>query len=222
MRKFFEFFYLLKGWSTVSYSQEGEDLILRRLLGEKKSGFYVDVGAHHPIRYSNTYGLYKSGWRGLNIDAMPGSMRLFNIIRKKDINLEVPVSSKKSLLTYYMFNEPALNTFSMDIAERRNGFNGYKLIGEQDILTSRLDELLLKHNIKEDQIDLLSIDVEGLDLDVLLSLNLELNRPKLILIEDLPDVKGNEASETEVYLGRYNYFKVASTKNTMFFKLNEA
>lgn len=80
-------------FATKCYSQEGEDLLLSRILGDKKDGFYVDVGAHHPFRFSNTYLLYKQGWRGINIDAMPGSMKLFNRFRPRDINIECGVAS---------------------------------------------------------------------------------------------------------------------------------
>src|SRR5262249_32770188 len=83
---------LLGEFATKSYSQEGEDMILNRIFGEKKSGFYVDVGAYHPKRFSNTYFFYKKGWRGINIDAMPGSMKPFNAKRNRDINVETPVS----------------------------------------------------------------------------------------------------------------------------------
>ena len=54
------------GYSVKSYSQEGEDIILRNLFGNRKDGFYVDVGAHHPMRFSNTYFFYKLGWNGCN------------------------------------------------------------------------------------------------------------------------------------------------------------
>src|SRR6186713_1276577 len=78
---------LFDKYYSISYSQEGEDLILKRFFSEKSGGFYVDVGAHHPKRFSNTYMFYKEGWSGINIDAMPGSMKLFNKVRSKDINL---------------------------------------------------------------------------------------------------------------------------------------
>ncbi|MFA7355121.1 MAG: SAM-dependent methyltransferase, partial [Sulfurimonadaceae bacterium] len=78
------------GYALKSYSQEGEDMILRRLFEQQPNGFYVDVGAHHPKRFSNTYFFYKKGWRGINIDAMPNSMELFNKIRPRDINIEKP------------------------------------------------------------------------------------------------------------------------------------
>ena len=92
----------LDGYATKSYSQEGEDMILKRLFGGQKFGFYVDVGAHHPKRFSNTYYFYKKGWRGINIDAMPGSMIAFDKLRPRDINIERPISDKKQILTYYL------------------------------------------------------------------------------------------------------------------------
>ena len=113
----------LDGYALKSYSQEGEDMILRRLFEKQQTGFYVDVGAHHPKRFSNTYFFYKKGWRGINIDAMPDSMIPFNKIRPRDINIEKPVSDKKQVLTYYAFNEPALNGFSKELSDTRSNKN---------------------------------------------------------------------------------------------------
>jgi hypothetical protein len=81
--------YRWDSWQRSSWSQEGEDLILARIFGDKPDGFYVDVGAHHPKRFSNTYYFYRRGWRGINIDAMPGSMLAFNRLRPSDINIEL-------------------------------------------------------------------------------------------------------------------------------------
>ena len=81
-----------RAYMNPSYSIEGEDRIVRALLWEKHDkGFYVDVGAHHPFRFSNTYLFYTQGWSGINIDATPGSMKAFNKYRPRDINLEVGV-----------------------------------------------------------------------------------------------------------------------------------
>src|SRR3989304_3055726 len=106
----------------VSFAQEGEDLLLVSLFEGQASGFYVDVGAHHPRRYSNTLALYSKGWNGINIDAMPGSMRPFQEARPRDINLELAISDERRVLTYYEFNEPALNGFDPELARRRAGF----------------------------------------------------------------------------------------------------
>ena len=132
--KYRKFFIKMKSiffdiYTIKSYSIEGEDIILRRILGEKKTvGFYIDVGAHHPKRFSNTYHFYKEGWRGINIDAMPGSMKLFRKIRPRDTNLEFAISNKRQNLIYYRFNEPALNSFSKTLSIERKKKKNTKLL----------------------------------------------------------------------------------------------
>mgnify|MGYP001334584774 CR=1 FL=1 len=86
-------------------------MILNRIFGNQAKGFYIDVGAHHPKRFSNTYLFYKRGWSEINIDAMPGSMKIFDKQRPRDINIEKPVSNEKKIMDFYIFNEPALNSF---------------------------------------------------------------------------------------------------------------
>ena len=84
---------LFKDYSNKYYSQFGEDVVLRVLVGDlKKPGFYVDVGAYHPKHLSNTYYFYKKGWRGINIDPNPKSIKLFNLLRPSDINLNVAIA----------------------------------------------------------------------------------------------------------------------------------
>ena len=101
-------------FAARSYAQEGEDRVLERFFdGWRKTtpGFYVDVGAFHPQLYSTTYAFYLKGWRGINIEARPGAMELFRRLRPNDINLELAVSDLKQTLTYYEFDDPALNSF---------------------------------------------------------------------------------------------------------------
>jgi hypothetical protein len=64
-----------------SYSQEGEDMILRRIFEGQEKGFYVDVGAHHPRRFSNTYYFYKLGWAGVNLEPNPDALIAFKADR---------------------------------------------------------------------------------------------------------------------------------------------
>lgn len=208
----------LDGYSLQSYSQEGEDMILWRLFENQATGFYVDVGAHHPKRFSNTYFFYKKGWRGINIDAMPNSMNLFNKIRARDINIEKPVSEKKQVLTYYAFNEPALNGFSKELSEERNGKGNYFIKFTKDIETATLEEILDNNLPKNQQIDFLSIDVEGLDFMVLKSNNFDKYKPKVILIEilgsSLNDIESNEITR---YLRNQEYIVYAKAVNTIIF-----
>ncbi len=171
------------GAAYKSFANDGEDLILKRIFGKQESGFYVDVGAHHPKQFSNTYAFYQKGWRGINIDAMPGSMELFNKLRPRDINIEKAVADKKERLTYYMFNVPALNSFSKELSLERNGVGNYRIISEQKIETSTLEEILDTYLPNGQAIDFLAIDVEGLDYKVLRSNNWGKYRPKVIVIE---------------------------------------
>ena len=207
------------GYSLKSYSQEGEDMILKRLFEKQEKGFYVDVGAHHPKRFSNTYYFYKKGWNGINIDAMPNSMKLFNKIRPRDINIEKPISDEKQILTYYAFNEPALNGFSKELSDSRvKEENNYHIIFEKDIETSTLEEVLDINLPRNQEIDFLSIDVEGLDFMVLKSNNFEKYKPKVILIEilgsSLSDIDNNEIS---ILLKKFNYLIYAKAVNTVIF-----
>lgn len=210
------------GYALKSYSQEGEDMILRRLFEGQKTGFYVDVGAHHPKRFSNTFFFYKKGWSGINIDAMPNCMKLFDKIRPRDINLEVPISDKKQKLKYYMFNEPALNGFLKDLTEKRDGKDNYKIISEKDMETSTLEKILEKYLPSGQEIDFMSIDVEGLDLQVLKSNNWKQFRPKFVLVEVLGCSISEIANSKEYkYLAGFGYEIFAKTVNTVIFRRDD-
>jgi len=206
------------GYASKSYSQEGEDMILKRLFETQEKGFYIDVGAHHPQKFSNTYFFYKKGWRGINIDAMPNSMKPFNKIRPKDINIEKAISDKKQILTYYAFNEPALNGFSRELSEKRDGQKNYFIKFTKDIETYTLEEILNDNLPKNQEIDFLSVDVEGLDFIVLKSNDFKKYKPKVILIEvlgsSLLDIKNNEITK---YLQQFNYSIYAKAVNTVIF-----
>ena len=82
--------------SHNSYSQEGEDMVLRSFFEGKKNykGFYIDVGAHHPYRYSNTLYFYKKGWCGINIEPTPGAIKTFNFFRRRYININFGISGQ--------------------------------------------------------------------------------------------------------------------------------
>ena len=206
-----------------SYSQEGEDRVLSSLLfklhgGEHiKDGFYVDVGAHHPYRFSNTCLFYRQGWHGINIDAMPGSMSAFEKQRPRDINLESGVGRKAEILKFFVFNEPALNTFDEGLAKARCN-DIWHIRSTVDVPVSPLSEILEKHLPNGQRIDFFSIDVEGFDLDVLQSNDWEKYRPLVVLVETFGLSFENLASDpvTE-YLHTLGYVVYSKTVNTTFF-----
>lgn len=208
---------------NLSYSQEGEDQILKRIFGKKNNGYYVDIGAHHPKRFSNTYIFYLKGWNGINIDPLPGTKALFDKERPRDINLEIGVSQDMKELTYFSFNEPALNTFDKLEADKKNGLHNFYIQEEIKLKTFPLSYILNKY-LKSDQIiDFMTIDVEGLDLAVLKSNDWERFKPKMILAEELRmDIeKIIEKSDIYSFLTSKGYSLYYRTMNTSFYKLKE-
>lgn len=200
-----------------SYSQEGEDRVLDRYFGKRGPGFYVDVGAHHPHRYSNTYIFYKRGWRGINIDAMPGSMRPFNRMRKRDINLEMGVGLTAITADFYVFNEPALNTFDENTANRYKN-SGWDVREVVNVRIEPLRDILKMYLPTNTEIDFLTIDVEGNDLQVLQSNDWAQFRPRLVLVECLGSTLLDIGVQpTVAFLASVGYVPYAKTANTFVF-----
>jgi FkbM family methyltransferase len=197
--------------AVLSYSQEGEDLVLARLFDDRPSGFYVDVGAHHPTRFSNTYRFYQRGWRGINIDPRSDFARDFERLRPKDINLNWAVGNAPGERTYYEFNEPALNTFDPALAAERDGLPDYRLTGKRLVPIRPLGAILRDHLPAGQRVTFLTVDVEGLDLEVLSSNDWTAYRPEAIVVE-LPDgVTLNEiaACPISTYLQTHGYRAVS-------------
>jgi FkbM family methyltransferase len=201
------------------YSQEGEDMILRRVFEHKADGFYVDVGAHHPMRFSNTHFFYRRGWRGINVDARPGSKRVFDRARRRDVNVECGIARQAGVANYYEFNEPALNGFSASLSGQRDGRSDYRIVATHQVQVVTLRELLDAHLPPGQQIDFLSIDVEGLDLDVVLSNDWEKYRPAFVLVEILGTSLGDVIdSPIAQAMAAEGYEIFAKCVNTVFFR----
>lgn len=201
-----------------SYSQEGEDMILARVFENKSIGFYVDIGALHPQRFSNTYYFYLRGWRGINIDATPGSMKLFDKIRSRDINVEAGVADSFEVLPYYCFNEPALNTFDDKLAQQYEA-NGYKIASVNKINVMPLYEILDRYLPANQSIDFLNIDAEGFDFDILRSNDWNRFCPEIVLVEEfnLP-LATLVSSDISNFMRNQGYIPFARTFNTTFYK----
>jgi FkbM family methyltransferase len=170
---------------AASFSGAGEDMILRHLIGvDRRNGFYVDVGAFHPYSASNTYHFYLKGWSGINIEARPGSRRLFQRFRPRDINIEAAVGSVEGSADFYVIDEKST------MNSRSESF--LRALGMWDRVTTRvvvqvrrlaaiLDEWLPAGR----HIDFLNVDTEGSDLDVLRSNDWQRYRPTYVVVEEL-------------------------------------
>lgn len=197
------------------YSQCGEELILNRIFRDKKNGFYVDVGANNPFEQSNTQFFYKLGWRGINIDAMPGSMKVFRDVRPGDINLEVPISNTEDTLQYHIFETSFFNSFAPDPDVLKNE----KLLAVKPISATSLTKVFDEY-VGEKCIDFMTVDVEGWDLNVLKSNTWDKYRPKVMIVEML-DVPADKVNDTEIawYMRTIDYMFFCNTStNAIFFE----
>ena len=168
--------------SVRSYSQFQEDLLLDELLGRKENGFYVDIGANHPEVLSNTKRFYDRGWHGINVEPLTENYRLFEQQRQRDINLNVGVGGTVGEMVFYQCSKRG-GAYS--------GFDKSKVLRyatEEEIVTRTipvltLSEVLSKYTEEGTLIDFLSVDVEGLELQVLNGNDWTTYRPHLIIIE---------------------------------------
>lgn len=170
---------MLDPWAATSYAQTGEDRIIATLLGDA-TGFYVDVGCNHPIRYSNTFELYKKGWRGINVDANAQLIELCRRVRPRDVSVCAVISSSGRDLVFTEFDDDAVSSVSEGHVTQWRAQR--TIVRERRTLARTLNDVLSTSNAPR-RFDLLSIDVEGHDLEALSSLDLDVYRPKLIVIE---------------------------------------
>ena len=204
-----------------SYSQLQEDLVLDRLTGHKKQGFYVDVGAYDPYRFSNTMRFYLRGWRGINIEPNTEHWKRFKKYRPGDTNLNIGIGEKRGALTFYSINPPTLSTFSQKQAFEYQK-EGFQTTSAKKISIYDLASVLRKY-AKRKRIDFLSIDVEGYEMSVLKSNNWERFRPRYLCIETASE-SGDGARTKKiqkavgVYLRAHGYNYVLSNSLNSFYK----
>ena len=173
---------------NLSHSQSGEDMVLRPLLQDCPNGKYVDIGAYHPIMLSNTYYFYQLGWQGLNVDVRPEVVELCRVLRPRDTSVAAAVADRPGCdVTVFEFDPAALTTLSRESAERYRTLPGTRLVREFTAQTVTINQLLEQH-WSWPRIDLMSIDVEGLDEVILRSLDWQRFRPRVLCFElnDLP------------------------------------
>lgn len=196
----------------ISFSQGGgDDIQLKKIIKNTTPGVYVDIGAWHPVKASNTYYFYLRGWKGICIDPNPKMEKLYRTYRPKDSFINCAIGSKQEELIYYQLQDgySAMNTFNLEFLERKNleqhikSKNRIKLYQLKDILDEQIKE--------NDRLDFFDIDVEGLDLEVLKTNDWEKYRPKVILIETNLSIQEELNSDIVVYLNSVGYAFVAKS-----------
>jgi FkbM family methyltransferase len=177
---------VVRSLRSVSFSQYGEDKLLDFFWPER-SGFYIDVGAYHPWKESNTFKLYLRGWAGLTIEPNPDMAPLFRRMRPRDTHLALGVARRNASLTYYRFSNPHYNTFDPERARR---FRDRMSCEQTEVACAPLSEIVSRH-CADVPLDLLSVDCEGHDHEALTTLDWERTRPTVVIVEDFDLFRAN-------------------------------
>lgn len=197
-------------FGCVTYSQHGDDLIILAVtdaIGIDRPT-YIDIGAHHPFNISNTALLYSRGWRGINIEANPNLFEAFLLHRPEDINLNIGIVPEPAeSLTFYMVDKwSGRNSFNRAVVEEFvAAYPGFAITETLQIPVKTVKDVI-------DQYwqgvfpDLLSIDVEGLDEQILRSIDYSVSSPKIICVETV-GADGRRCDESlRRFLGERGYF----------------
>lgn len=205
----------------ASYSQSGEDRVVKFIfeaLGIQKPT-YLDIGAHDPVRYSNTYLFYEDGCNGVCVEPNP---RLFSRLqhwRPRDVCLNVGIGAiSREAVPFYELSSDTLSTFSESEAKRNVEKHGLQIerVIRIDIMTP--GDIIQKYF--QSSPDFVSLDVEGLELEILGAFDFSGARPVVICVETITYEKnGGGVKLTNVieFLTNVGYMLYADTNiNTIF------
>jgi FkbM family methyltransferase len=165
------------------WSQYGEDCVLSNWFPGRRDGFYVDVGAYHPTKGSNTYLLRRRGWRGVNVDLDEAKILAFRILRPGDVNVVAAVSDR--VIVRAVYSDKWYSTRATLSTEIATGTDAAAFRRTREVTTTTLTAILDASPFRDRPIDLLSVDVEGEDLNVLRGLDFGRYKPALVLVERL-------------------------------------
>lgn len=202
-------------YKKCSFSQCGEDLLIQYLFSLRglPNPTYIDIGANHPYFLNNTALFYKKGCRGINIEANPYLIEEFYKERPNDINLNIGIGSIESELEFIIMNDPTLSSFSEEESQKYINTGKYFITERRKIKTTTINKILesYRNGIFP---DLLSIDVEGMDFDILKTIDYSNNSPKVICVEAAdysPIGAGERRAELIEFLIQNGYYEYANT-----------
>lgn len=197
------------------YGQMAEDVAIDRYFAKDYKGLFVDVGCFHPVKHSNTYRLYRRGWRGVNIDIDPIKIEGFDLLRPGDTNLARAVSNEPGERTMWTNGFYSL-VVTLDEATARSRHYDYR---PRPVTADTLTNILDGTTYRDRPIDLLTVDAEGHDLEVLASLDFDRYQPRLVLIESLQrSLSALEEDEIYRFLSEKGYELVNWVGLTVFFQ----
>jgi Methyltransferase FkbM domain len=200
---------------------EGEDLILESLLRDVVEGTYIDAGANHPITINNTYGFYRRGWSGLAIDGNSSFAGLWADLRPNDTFVHGLLSDTVKEVHFQIFPDHTMSSMDPETSERYAARVEPGSVKIEMMKTSRLGDLR-KTCLPGGEIHLLSVDVEGEDLNVLIGADLQVMRAGVIVVETKNCSLYRPLENSLVqYLTALGYRLIAKTPLDAFFVLPE-
>ena len=218
---------LFPNYSKISYSQLGEDLIIDFILKNLKISkpTYLDIGAHHPTLFSNTYFFYKKGSKGICIEPDPFLCKQIKKKRKKDTCLNVGIGTEEEQLAdFYIMNAKVLNTFSKKEADYLVNSTSKKIEKIIKIPLVPINKIITKY-LNNEIPNFVSLDTEGYDFRILKSLNFKNFRPEIFCVETLTYTENKterKERETIAFMAEKRYFVYADTYiNTIFVDKNK-
>lgn len=186
----------------VSYSANFEDVILNRIFAGRRTGFFIDVGAGHPLYENDTKLLYDAGWTGINVEPNPAFFNLLETGRTRDTNMNLALSDRVGTIQYYEVRGTGLSTCDERFAEQARA-KGYEVIA-RIVEVSTLADVLAP--IQPTSVELLKIDVEGFEERVLAGNDWARYRPSVIVVEaTYPETPKRRPSGIREYLEERNY-----------------
>src|SRR3954468_6433113 len=198
----------------LTYAQNFEDVVLARAFEGKSHGFYIDIGASHPVHLSVTKHFYDRGWRGINVEPIPAAFQRFVEERPRDINLNVAGGRAREEREFFECTDfDALSTVDPAQAEFLRK-QGHTVISYR-VPTITCDEVFERAGGVE--VDFLKVVVEGAEHEVIASLDLARHRPKIIVLEamapgrpfpgwfELPSVENWSAWEPRILAAGYRF-----------------
>lgn len=192
----------------ITYAQHGDDIVIRCIFDSLgiDNPSYLDIGAHHPTNISNTKLFYDTGSRGINVEANPYLFQQFMIERPEDINLNFGVGKESGFLDFYMVDEySGRNSFDHATVESFIAENPeFKIHEIRTLPVMTVAQVLSNRAIP----DFLTIDVEGLDYEILKSIDFKRYPFKVICVEVGNSDKINYADAVSVLLDENNYFSL--------------
>lgn len=205
----------------LSFSQQGEDIVLYHAAKELLKldrPTYMDVGAAYPVKGNNTYLLYSTGARGVLVEPNPALTEQLRAVRPGDIVVQagIGVTAQAEADYYEIKGNPMLNTFSPDhVAElqKDQAESVVERVVKMPLLN--INAVIAEHLGTAP--DILSTDVEGLDLAILRSLDLSRFRPGVICAETLQTLRTGRMAPISAYLTARGYIpRGGSLYNTIY------